>query len=126
MNNNYENGKWETVKIDKFAKCILRSKPKASIGYNRIYLNESACALIKKENSELKFAKLLKDEERNIIGIKFQEKEDEDTIKVKERYKGVQITSKENMEAAFGEEGIQKITTEYEVKEEKGILILGI
>lgn len=126
METMYSKGQWETVKIDKFEKSIMRKKPKASVGYNKIYLNESACALMKKENNELKFAKLLINEEKTLLGIAFYEEEDEETLRVKVRYKGIEITSKRHMETVFGEKGIQKKATEYEVEGKENMLILVI
>jgi len=120
---------WEIVDVDR--EKSIRSRPVASVGYQRLSLNVSACNLLG-DYEKYKYVELLRDPTRaNIIGVRFLIDSTEKSIVIKRKTSGgkivggIDISSKHHIEKLFGNVGIQRKTTNYSVtKESENILVV--
>lgn len=114
---------WETVKAINY-----RGKASIGVGFGKIQINDRACKMISENYQDYKWAKLYMNEDKSLLAIKILKEHEEEAIKISRRknVSGIEIQSKAHTETIFGETGIQKKVTRYEVakKENEDMLII--
>lgn len=97
-----------------------RAVPRASVGYGRIELNKAAKSMLGGRR-KFEYAELLLDADSDRVGIRFISKPSPSAIPVKQKRSkgkpvgGLTISSKAHVGELFGNEGLQRKTTHYNV-----------
>jgi len=120
---------WEVVEANNGANT--KSKPGASVGYNKIGLNVAACKLLGDYEQYKHVELLIAPDKPSVVGVRFLVESTEKSISIKRKVidgkivGGVEISAKYYVEKLFGIIGTQKKTTNYPVtKDADNILVI--